>query len=130
MFLLDSNIIIYAALPEHAFLRKLIREEESQVSAGRQSAVTKVEVLGYHNLDQNSKKLFEEFFDSTQVIPITSAVIELAVTLRQQKKMSLGDALIAATALEHELTLLSRNKADFQHILNLNVVDPFEEQDA
>jgi len=123
MFLLDSNILIYAALPEHTFLRKLIEEEESKASA-----ITKVEVLGYHKLDEKSKNLFEEFFEATQLIPVTSAIIDRTVVLRQQKKMSLGDAIIAATALEHELILLSRNTADFQHIEHLELVDPFRDQ--
>jgi len=43
--LLDSNIIIYAAQPENDFLRQLIVERASAVSA-----VSYVEVLGYHRV--------------------------------------------------------------------------------
>ena len=41
--LLDSNIIIYSAQPEHAQLRELIAENAPAVSA-----LSYLEVLGYH----------------------------------------------------------------------------------
>jgi predicted nucleic acid-binding protein len=40
--------------------------------------------------------------------------------------MSLGDALIAATALVHDLTLVTRNVEDFQWIQGLLLLNPFE----
>jgi len=38
--------------------------------------------------------------------------------------MSLGDAIIAGTALEHGLTLVTANVKDFQWIPNLKVINP------
>lgn len=52
-------------------------------------------------------------------------VIERAITLRQQKKMSLADAIIAATALAHDLPLVTRNVDDFKHIAGLILINPF-----
>ena len=40
--------------------------------------------------------------------------------------MSLGDALIAATALDHELTFATRNTKDFDWIPNLSLINPFD----
>ncbi|MFN0077866.1 MAG: hypothetical protein ACKVY0_15530 [Prosthecobacter sp.] len=40
--------------------------------------------------------------------------------------MSLGDAFIAATALEHDLELATRNTDDYKHITGLRLVNPFE----
>lgn len=48
----------------------------------------------------------------------------LAIALKQQRKMSLGDALIAATCLEHNKTLVTRNTTDFTWIENLRVINP------
>lgn len=44
--------------------------------------------------------------------------------LRQNKKMSLGDSLIAATALSLGIELVSRNTADFTGIQGLTVHNP------
>ena len=43
--LIDSNILIYAFQPEYTFLRQFIAEQTPVVSA-----ITYVEVLGYHQL--------------------------------------------------------------------------------
>ena len=59
-------------------------------------------------------------------MPISDEVIQKASTLRQQKKMSLGDALIAATALIHGLTLVTSNVKDFEWIKDLSVLDPLK----
>lgn len=40
--------------------------------------------------------------------------------------MTLGDSLIAATALEFDLVLATRNVADFASIPTLTVYDPFQ----
>ena len=50
---------------------------------------------------------------------------DAVITLRQQKKMSLGDAIIAATALTHALPLVTRNVQDFRHIAGLKLINPF-----
>lgn len=40
--------------------------------------------------------------------------------------MSLGDAIIAATAHLNNLELLTRNTNDFSHIPGLHLVNPFK----
>jgi predicted nucleic acid-binding protein len=119
--LLDSNTIIYATIPEKEQLRQFLSKQDISVSA-----VSYVEVLGYHKLSSVNKQHFENFFQTTQMFPISDEVIEKASILRQQKKMSLGDALIAATALIHGLTLVTSNVKDFEWIEDLSVLDPLK----
>lgn len=56
MMLVDSNIIIYAAKPEYPELRRFIEEHAPAVSA-----VSYVEVLGYHLLTEQERQHFEMF---------------------------------------------------------------------
>jgi len=57
--------------------------------------------------------------------PITPAITERAVDLMQRLVLShglqLGDALIAATALEHNLTVLTANTKHFSPIAGLSI---------
>ena len=42
--------------------------------------------------------------------------------------MGTADAIIAATALEFGLPLVTRNVDDFKHIAELEIINPFAEQ--
>jgi predicted nucleic acid-binding protein len=117
--LLDSNVIIYSAQPAHAPLRAFIAVNSPSVSA-----VSYVEVLGFHRLTQQERVAFEQFFAAATILPIDQHVVDRAVVLRQQRRMSLGDSLIAATALVHDLTLVTHNIDDFRWITDLRVYDP------
>ena len=119
MMLIDSNIIIYAAKAEYAMLRQFIAEQAPVVSA-----VSYVEVLGYHGLTEQERRHFEAFFSVATVLPLSKPVLEQAVKLRQLRKMLLGDALIAGTALAYHLTLVTRNTKDFDWVAGLTVLDP------
>ena len=61
--LLDSNIIIYSAQPEYANLRGLIAENSPAVSA-----LSYLEVLGYHQLTEQQRQYFEAFFQVAEVL--------------------------------------------------------------
>lgn len=119
--LLDSNIIIYASQLENIQIRQFIGEYDIVVSA-----ITYVEVLGYHRLSEENRLYFEEFFDIVEVLPISDAVLDRAVALRQMKKMTVGDAIIAATALVYGKSLVTRNIEDFRWITELTLINPFE----
>jgi hypothetical protein len=121
MMILDSNIIIYSAKPENSFLRQFIAENEPSVSA-----ISYVEALGFHKLSADEKTNLEGFFASASMIPITQAILDHAVKLRQSRKMSLGDSLVAGTALTYDLTLVTRNTEDFKWIPDLKLLNPFE----
>lgn len=119
--LLDSNIIIYASLPGYGYLQELIR-----IHAPKVSIVSQIEVLGYHKLTSQELKYFKQFFNSARMIPIDGKVVNTTIRLRQQQKMSLGDAIIAATALEYDLQLITRNTKDFSWIPALRWLNPID----
>jgi hypothetical protein len=117
--LLDSNVIIYAAQPDRADLRQFIAQQAPVVSV-----ISYIEVLGYHQLREQDRQFLEQFFQATEVLPLSDNVAQWAVKLRQQRKMSLGDAIIAGTALAYELTLATHNTEDFSWIGELKMLDP------
>ncbi|ASF47166.1 type II toxin-antitoxin system VapC family toxin [Methylovulum psychrotolerans] len=120
MRLLDSNILIYSQLSEYAYLRPFIFDQDSAVSK-----ITQLEVLGFHRLNDEARQYFVSCFQFINLIEINNSIIDRAILLRQQRKMSLGDAIIAATALCYNATIITRNVKDFAEIAHLNVITPF-----
>ena len=68
-----------------------------------------------------------EFFDTCIVHALDDAVIDRAVRVRRGSRISAMDAIIAATALEHGLMLVTQNVDDFKGVEGLRVVNPFAE---
>ena len=119
--LLDSNIVIYSLQPENEPLKKWLDGSLIFISA-----ITQLEVLGYHRITQEEINFARRYFSNCKIIPITYKIIEIAISLRQEKSMSIGDAIIAATARRHDLPLMSANTKDFKHINQLELINPLE----
>lgn len=60
-----------------------------------------------------------EFVDLTNVFPLSDMVVQKTIYLKKNLKIKLPDAIIAATALTHNLILITRNIADFQKVDDL-----------
>ena len=117
--LIDSNIVIYSSHQGDAELLQFIDGIQRSVSI-----VSYVEALGYHSLIQIERQFLEHFFQTAEILPLTNTIAQQAVTLRQQRRMGLGDAIIAATAITHNLTLVTHNTEDFRWIAGLELLDP------
>lgn len=61
----------------------------------------------------------------SRILAVSDLVISEAVRMRQQRKMTLGDALIGATAITNDLTLVTRNVDDFDWIAGHRILNPF-----
>ncbi len=121
MKVIDTNLLIYSNLEEYKYLRTLLRNPDIYVSA-----ISRVEVLGFHKITTTDKTYFEALLRRIPQIAITDEILDKAVELRQQKRMSAGDAIIAATAVIHHATLYTRNTKDFQFIMDIETYNPIE----
>jgi toxin FitB len=121
--LLDSNIIIYAAQPEHTALRQFIAEQAPAISV-----ISSIEVLGYHRLSAEERQLLERFFQAAEVLSLSDAVVQWAIRLRQRRRMTLGDAIVAGTAVAHGRVLVTHNTDDFRWISEIKLLDPLTER--
>lgn len=117
--IVDSNIFIYSLLPQYKALQEFLLNDINQFQA---SAITRLEVAGFHRLAADEKQYFDDLFSIIQVFPIDEKTIINAIELRRQRKRSLADSIIAATALIHSMPVLTNNVADFADIDGLQVI--------
>lgn len=115
-------MIIYSVDSKHDDIQMFIGKHEPAVSV-----ISQIEVLGYEEKDDTRRRLLEEFFANALVLPLSPMVVKQAIKLRKQRKMDLGDSIIAATAIVHRRKLVTRNIADFEGIKGLVLYDPDSE---
>jgi predicted nucleic acid-binding protein len=82
------------------------------------SFVTKIELLSYNPpfIDEKVityKQNITGFVSEATIVGMLDEIIEETIRIRKTIKLKLPDAIIAATAIVHELTLLSDNDSDF-----------------
>lgn len=68
------------------------------------------------------EQVVQTFLDGLRQIDVDKAIAERAGRLRRRvRRLRLPDALIAATAIEHDLVLHSRNRVDFRRVPDLEL---------
>ena len=108
------------------YIQGLLPEEAADImdaaleSKAVMSIVTRIELLSWIT---GQKKLDEDirlFIGESEIIELSEPVILQTVRLRRHyKSVKLPDAIIAATAIVHDWTLLSANDSDFTKISGL-----------
>lgn len=121
--LVDTDILIDVANNDATAKARLINE--SQTSALAVSTVTVMElIVGCRN--KSELQTLNRFLAQFQVLTLTNQISDRATQLLQEYFLSHGlliaDALIAATAIENQIPLLSKNQRDFRFIEELNLL--------
>jgi predicted nucleic acid-binding protein len=90
------------------------------------SFITKMELLSYNppfmtERIRQYKEDVQVFVSQAYMYGIEEAVIEEGIRIRKTAKIKLPDAIIAATALVHDLVLVSDNDKDFEKVIPLGL---------
>jgi hypothetical protein len=107
-YLLDTNAIVCLLRGENALQQRLQSAEWVGISI-----LSQIEFLAFPNLSENDRRIFQEFSDGVDVIGLERterALIDRIVSLRAQYRLKLPDAIIAATALERDATLITDDR--------------------
>ncbi len=134
-FLLDANVLCESSKPQpdKAVLDWLAVHDAYL----RVSALTLVEMVkGIHLMDHGKRRnQIKAWFDridrwsAGRVLSLDSLTMRrwgafYAKHQRAGRKLNVMDSLIAATALEHQLTLVTRNTRDFPN--DITLLNPWE----
>jgi predicted nucleic acid-binding protein len=119
-YLIDTNVLIdfqVRIIPPsgQAFIADII--DESFVV----SFINYIEYLVYEHVTEDM--LY--FISLATVIETNKLIIDQTIAIRKAYKIKLPDAIVAATALVNNLTLVSRNTKDFHKIQGLTILNPY-----
>jgi len=119
-YLIDTNAVIDAQIGKIPvsgmnFMASVLNKEFNI------SFISYIEFMGYKHITTES----EAFIKLSNVIEINKNIIDICIFLRKTKRINLPDAIIAATAVYHNMIVISRNSKDFANIDNLKVIDPY-----
>ncbi len=120
MICLDTNIILY-------FASGTLSEDIIGAEPFCYASVTFIESLGYPDIMVAEERRIKELLSKMTEVPLSENIMVTAVKLRQLKKMSLGDAIISAAALENGGVLWTANTRDFHHVEGLTLVNPLNQ---
>ena len=118
-FLIDTNIVIY--------LTKGMLKTSDFAPKGSNlyiSTITYIEALGYPFPNQSDEMAITGLCDTFDRIFLTKDIETQTIIIRKSNKIKLPDAIIAATALVHNLTLVTHDIDDFRSIQGLRILNP------
>jgi predicted nucleic acid-binding protein len=117
--LFDSNILIlhlrYAL--DDATTKLLDTAVQNKLAAI--SVITRSEVLAWSRHTNESLETAQNLLTNFDSIPVDDQIADAAAQIRRSVKIKLPDALIAATALDAQRTLVTANARDFDRIATL-----------
>ncbi len=122
-YLIDTNVVsdyFSASLPVSG-----LQFMDSVIDAvPNLSVITQIELLCWKT-DAVKEQRVKDFITDSEVLDITPNVIMHCVNIRRNKKIKTPDAIIAATAIANDYTLVSNNDKDFKAIKGLNYINPY-----
>ena len=120
-YLIDTNVAIYY------FGLALSTESEKfmdQILGKRYfiSVINRIELLGFKRLNENESNALSSFISNSVVFDLEEDIILETIVIRKKYNLKLPDAIIAATCLVNNCSLITSNIKDFDEISGLNLV--------
>jgi len=123
-YLFDTNILIYYFNGE---MEESVADNVSELmkESFEVSVISKMEFLGFPFTEQEKQQAID-FIGCAEIIKLNDEIVQRVIDIRQEKKIKLPDAIIAATAMEYSAILITRNTKDF-NFLALETINPFKD---
>jgi predicted nucleic acid-binding protein len=120
-YLIDTNVAIdFLANRFSGGNKKKIHKIIDQIP--NFSIITKIELLGFSTSESNLL-ILENFVNDSQIQLLSDEIVQKTIEIRRKYKIKLPDAIIAATAMVNQLTLVKRNISDFRNIDGLSLLN-------
>ncbi|HUT63236.1 MAG TPA: type II toxin-antitoxin system VapC family toxin [Anaerolineae bacterium] len=120
---MDTNIIIYFFKDEFPDEKTKWITDVFQTSFNV-SVIAQIEFLGWNGFTPLQYKQACQFLDNANIISLDEEIAGKAIQLMREQRIKLPDAVIAATSIINNFTLVTRNIKDFISIEGLHVYNP------
>jgi len=138
MFVLDTNVVSELRKASAGRANVGVTDWANDISA----TLLFMSVISLHELehgvllaerrDPNQGEILRAWLDTSvtaafadRFLPITADIARQAAALHVPDPAPFRDALIAATALHHDMTVVTRNTKDFERFDNLKITNPW-----
>lgn len=122
-YLIDTSVVIKyvnnSLVSKGLYFVDEIVDKESQLSF-----VTEIELQAWQPEDPHDIKVYEDFIVNSFIHYVDNIIIRETINIRKNYRLKIPDALIAATAICNNLTLIGDNDKDFLKIPNLKYINP------
>lgn len=88
------------------------------------SFVSEIELQVWNPANPDDIIVYQEFVLQSDIIGINPGIISGTIAIRKNYKLKYADAIIAATALAFDITLVVDNDNDFEKIPSLKYINP------
>lgn len=117
LILLDTNILI-------GILNSTIDVKDLPLANSYAvSVVTVMELYALAGMSKSEEKRIDQALQELEIINLDFTISKRAGILARTRKRGKADLLIAATAIEANISLFTFNKKDFRNITNLKLVE-------
>ncbi|NEP02758.1 MAG: type II toxin-antitoxin system VapC family toxin [Symploca sp. SIO2E9] len=119
-YLLDTNAIVALLQGNYQLVQLLLNADWLGISV-----ISQIEFLAFSGLTQADRQLFQQFVQRVEVISLVSTdilLVEKIIETRQQFRLKLPDAIIAAMAIQNSATLVTADQ-EFAKVNVLTVIN-------
>ena len=88
------------------------------------SFVSQIELQAWNPPDPDELDVYYSFVAGSTIVSIYPDIIKETIHIRKVHKLKLPDALIAASAVVNDFTLLADNDTDFKKVPGLKYINP------
>ncbi|MFQ4144678.1 type II toxin-antitoxin system VapC family toxin [Chlorogloeopsis sp. ULAP02] len=125
-YLYDTNIFIYYLAGETR-VDSLFAEDFLNLHEILMSPIVRIELVSFPGLSEDEEQSIEDLLSQFSSVPLSREIEDQTIQLKRQHKIKLPDAIIAATTLNQDAFLVTRNVSDFKGIARLKVENPFSD---
>ena len=123
-YLWDTNIAIYYLQQKFPPKTEKFIDDALVESGPAISVITEIELLCWKTATEKDLNVLYDFINLIQIFQLEKDIKLQTAEIRKSTRIKLPDAIIAATALCFDQTLLTNNSGDFKRIEGLKLINP------